>query len=81
MPTVYREDGFRVIIYPNDHLPSHVHLIKADSQVIIQLGSENEPPSLSQIYGKISDKDVVKALKIVKINQLKLLEAWRDIHG
>lgn len=81
MSTVHREDGFCVIIYPNDHLPSHVHLIKADSQVMIQLGGENEPPSLSQIYGKISDKDVVKALKIVKINQLKLLEAWRKIHG
>jgi hypothetical protein len=62
MPTVHREDGFRVIIYPNDHLPSHVHLIKGDGQVIIQLGNEIEPPLIDQVYGKISDKDVAKAL-------------------
>ena len=81
MPTVHREDGFRVIIYPNDHLPSHVHLIKGDGQVIIQLGNEIEPPLIDQVYGKISDKDVAKALIIVKANQLKLLDAWRSIHG
>jgi len=27
MPTVLKKDGFR--IYPNDHLPAHVHVFKA----------------------------------------------------
>jgi hypothetical protein len=81
MPTVHREDGFNVIIYPNDHLPSHVHVIKGGGQVIIKLGSEIEPPSLSQVYGNISNKEVLKALKIVATHQLKLITAWRTIHG
>jgi hypothetical protein len=27
VPTVLRFDGFRVVIYPNDHRPAHVHVI------------------------------------------------------
>lgn len=81
MPTVHREEGFNVVIYPNDHLPSHVHVFKAGGQVIINLGNEVESPSLDQVYGDISNKDVIKALKIVQANQLKLIEAWRTIHG
>lgn len=26
MPTVSYEDGFRFVIYPNDHAPPHVHV-------------------------------------------------------
>jgi hypothetical protein len=81
MPTVHREDGFNVVIYPNDHLPCHVYVIKAGGQVIVKLGSEIEPPSIEQVYGDISDKDAIKGLKIVQSNQLKLLSAWRTIHG
>jgi hypothetical protein len=28
MPTIIKQDGLRVVIYPNDHIPSHVHVIK-----------------------------------------------------
>jgi len=81
MPTVHREYGFNVVIYPNDHLPSHVHVFKAGGQVIIKLGNEVESPSINQVYGDISNKDVALALKIVQANQSKLLEAWSTIHG
>ncbi|MBI4520710.1 MAG: DUF4160 domain-containing protein [Gemmatimonadetes bacterium] len=29
MPTVHRERGFRFQMYPNDHPPPHVHVMKA----------------------------------------------------
>ena len=32
MPTVVYEDGFRFVIYPNDHLPPHVHVKSGDRQ-------------------------------------------------
>ncbi len=38
MPTVHREQGFRVVIYPNDHLPSHVHVQKGGGEARINLG-------------------------------------------
>jgi len=28
MPTIIRQEGFRIVIYPNDHFPAHVHVIK-----------------------------------------------------
>ena len=32
MPTIYRQDGFEVMIYTNDHRPAHVHIFKAEAQ-------------------------------------------------
>jgi Domain of unknown function (DUF4160) len=80
MPTILREQGFRVVIYPNDHLPSHVHVFKGSGEVRIELGNEESDPRLMTITGQISDKDVVKALYLVKENQAKLLAKWREIH-
>lgn len=81
MPTVHREDGFRIVIYPNDHLPRHVHIFRGDGEVIIQLGSETEAPMIDQIYGDISNRDIAKALRLVQTHQMKLLELWKSIHG
>ena len=45
MPTIYRQNGFEVMIYTNDHRPAHVHIFKADGEVLIYLGSDITPPS------------------------------------
>ena len=37
MPTVKRIDGLRVVIYPNDHRPAHVHVIGSDSEAVFDL--------------------------------------------
>ena len=82
MPTIVRQDGFRIVIYPNDHLPAHVHVVKGDGEVRIDLGRE-EPltlPSLMSVMGKISDKDIAKALCLVKEHQIDLLAKWSEIH-
>jgi len=55
MPTVLRKNGFRVVIYPNDHLPSHVHVLKRDGEVRIDLGDEETAPKLLSVSGKIGD--------------------------
>jgi Domain of unknown function (DUF4160) len=88
MPTIIRQDGFRIVIYPNDHLPSHVHVIKGDGEVRISLGSaidkDSEASSISPrlitVTGKISDKDVAKALSLVKQHQIELLDKWSELH-
>jgi hypothetical protein len=81
MPTVLREKGFRVVIYPNDHLPSHVHVLKADGEVQIELGDKETSPKLLSVSGKINDKDIAKAFYLVKAHQFELLAKWRKIHG
>lgn len=79
MPTVFRQDGFRVVIYFDDHLPSHVHVLSADSEVKISLGNETTQPEIIEYRGKRSI--AVKALELVIAHQEELLDAWRDIHG
>lgn len=79
MPTILRKNGFRVVIYFDDHLPAHVHVMNADSEVKIDLGSSANPPQIIQLNGKRGD--AVKALELVNAHQNELLEAWRQIHG
>lgn len=81
MPTVLRKQGFRVVIYANDHLPSHVHVLKGSGEVRIELGDEESLPKLLTVSGKISDKDVAKAMYLVKEHQVALLAKWREIHA
>jgi hypothetical protein len=88
MPTIIRQDGFRVVIYPNDHTPSHVHVIKNNGEVRINLGSIDIEsgetlisPSLISVAGTISDKEVVKALALVKKFQAQLLDKWSEVHN
>ena len=83
MPTIIRQNGFRIVIYPNDHLPCHVHAIKGDGEIRIDLGRSLPltPPSLMSITGKISDKDIVKALFLVSKHQIELLAKWSEIHN
>ena len=76
MPTVIKQDGFRIVIWPNDHLPPHVHVFKGDSEVKIALVE----PKVFNIEGKISNKDISKSLSLVIEYQVKLLEKWREIH-
>ena len=61
MPTIIKQDGFRIVIWPNDHLPPHAHVFKSDAQVKIELVE----PTVSKVEGTISNKDLAKALNLV----------------
>ena len=79
MPTLFRQDGFRVVIYTDDHEPPHVHVLKGETEVKIDLGSETKPPTVIFLRGKRSEAK--GALALVIDRQINLLEAWRTIHG
>src|SRR3546814_7477155 len=51
MPTVLRIDGLRVVIYPNDHRPAHVHVKGADGEAVFILHCTDGPPELRESYG------------------------------
>ena len=77
MPTIFRQDGFRVMIFPNDHLPPHVHVFKGGAEVRIEMADE---PIVLSVEGEIGNKDLVKALNLVVDRQCEFLEKWREIH-
>jgi hypothetical protein len=46
MPTVDDIDGLRVVIYPNDHRPAHVHVIGNGCEAVFKLNCPEGPPEL-----------------------------------
>jgi hypothetical protein len=76
----FRQDGFRFIIYPNDHSPPHVHVFKGGAEVLIFLGDSNALPSFRENRG-MRRKDALKAIHICRDRQEELLRSWEQIHG
>lgn len=76
MPTVHREDGFRIAIWPNDHRPPHVHVFTASGEAVVHL----DPVSVREYVG-MKPGEVVRAVQIVAAHREKLNAAWEEIHG
>ncbi len=69
------------MIYTRDeHPPAHVHVWKAEGEVVIYLGDESAAPSIREV-NRMPKKDVRKALALIEENQEQLLVEWRRIHG
>ncbi len=51
MPTILWFDGLRIVIYPNDHEPEHVHVLGEDKEAIFNLNCASGTPSLRENYG------------------------------
>lgn len=81
MPTVLRQNGFKVRIYTNDHPPSHVHVFKGKGELVFYLGSESEAPRMVKELSPMNPSDARLARAIVREQQQYLLGEWRKIHG
>ena len=89
MPKVLEDlqNNLFVYIYTNDHTPAHVHIFKGrkndanQMEIKINIGSEEQAPSLVSVPDKIKNKDLIAALKLVAANQEALLNKWQEIHG
>jgi len=79
MVTVLRVQGFRIVIFVNDHEPAHVHVF-GDGEAKINLRGTNGTPDLMWVEG-MSRGDVRRAMRIVTEEQALLLARWEDIHG
>lgn len=80
MPTVLRLDGLRVVIYPNDHRPAHVHVIGAGGEAVFVLNCPGGPPELRESYG-FSRKDVGRIAGQLVDHLSELCPRWSEIHG
>jgi hypothetical protein len=75
MPTVLRQEGFAVMIYTSDHEPKHVHVFKAEGEIIVNL----EDLSIRKLRG-MNPADVRKALGIVSDHREFLKNEWDKIN-
>jgi hypothetical protein len=80
VPTVLRIDGLRVVVYPNDHRPAHVHVIRDGCEAVFNLNCPDGPPQLRENYG-FSEKETGRIEAIVTENLMQLCREWRRIHG
>ena len=80
MPTVLRAGSLRFVIWPNDHLPPHVHVISGDAEARIELGDPDGYPCLAENF-RMKPSDLTMALWAVFKHRDLLLEKWREIHG
>jgi Domain of unknown function (DUF4160) len=76
VPTILRIDGLRVVIYPNDHPPAHVHLLGP------WVGGGDQLIGL-KVRETIAcdEREARRVLRLVAGHQGTLMGAWRRFHG
>lgn len=80
MPTVWRELGFDIVIYTDDHMPMHVHCWKGGKVVLINLGDAENAPSVRR-NKRMKKADARRVVGIVAEQQDYLIQRWVSIHG
>jgi hypothetical protein len=80
VPAVHRFEGLRVVIYPNDHRPAHVHVIGRGCEAVFNLSHSAGPVELRENYG-FSRKEIVRIEAELTEHITSLCRAWEDIHG
>lgn len=80
MPTVLRFGGLRVVIYPNDHSPAHVHVVGRGCMTVFELNCPEGPVKLRKNYG-FSRPELNRIEGELQGHLPTLCRAWEDIHG
>ena len=64
------------MIYTSDHEPMHVHIFRAESEILVSLSDISIIDNF-----EMSNRNARTALQIVEENQEFLQHKWREIHG
>ena len=80
MPTALRFGGMRVVVYPNDHRPAHVHVVGAGKEAVFTLNCPSGPPELRTSYG-FGHREVNRINESLTQALQTLCDEWRKIHG
>jgi hypothetical protein len=80
VPTVLRFGKFRVVNYPNDYRPAHVHVIGRGLEAVFNLHCPAGPVELRENYGfRRREAALLEASLADHLEQL--CRAWEEIHG
>lgn len=80
MSTILNLNGFRFIIWLNDHAPPHIHVFKGGGEAKIAIGDNAKSPWLMIVNG-LTKQDARQALIITATHQHVFVTAWEKIHG
>jgi hypothetical protein len=73
-------DGLRVVIYPNDHEPAHVHVMGDGNEARFALQGANGRVELIENYG-FRSRAIARIRAALADKQEALVSKWREIHG
>ncbi len=79
LPTVFRFGGLRVVVYPNDHRPAHVHVIGRGREAVFNLHCPEGPVELRENYG-FSRREIGQISSLLTKHLEELCSAWERIH-
>ena len=80
MPTILRDGALRVVLYPNDHRPAHVHVMAPESEAVFELGCPSGPPVLREALGfRAPQLDRIATWLTEEL--AVLCDRWGNIHG
>ena len=71
-PTLLIQDGFKFFFYANEHLPRHIHIVKGDDYVTIDLSTM----TVRENY--MNPADLKKAVAIVGVNRETFEREWDE---
>lgn len=77
MPTIMRQAGFRLVINTADHDPAHVHCLKGDIVLIIEV----ESLAIRDERGPVKAQDRRTARDIIVEHRQTLLARWDEYHA
>jgi len=80
MPTALRIGKLRVVIYPNDHRPAHVHIIGPESEATFFLNCPDGPPKLRESMG-LDLRRLREIASLLRGELETLCRAWGILHG
>lgn len=80
MPTVLRLGGVRVLIYPDDHRPRHVHVFAGGHEAVFNLNCPKGPVRLRDNKG-FPLVETRRLSTTLTPHVTMLCEAWETIHG
>lgn len=79
MATLFRIAGYRIIIYPNDHRPPHVHAV-GEGHARFELGCSPADVHLTEQDG-VSTADLRRIAKEIMRRHPQCLACWSKHHG
>ncbi len=76
-PELKNRHGLVVIMFPNDHLPAHVHVYQSDN--IARINFEPEELAVMDSSG-FRDRELNDVRNLLKPYRAKLIELWNAMH-
>jgi hypothetical protein len=72
MPTLLFEQGFKFFFYANDHAPAHVHIMKGDAWVKIEIAT------LQVVMSNLKSQELKTCLALLEQHQDEFQEKWNE---